>query len=103
MNYTKEQIDTAMLTATTTVTPKIMQTLIQNIHKYQEELQSMNAILHLTDDIDSNALLMGIMFTAIQTNNQILRETLCQLLIEPQNHMLPSVQLQSQYHQPDTN
>lgn len=89
MHYTKEQIDTAMLTATTTVTPKIMQTLIQNIHKYQEELQSMNATLHLTDDIDSNALLMGIMFTAIQTNNQILRETLCQLLIEPQNHMLP--------------
>lgn len=40
----------------------------------------MNATLHLTDDIDSNALLMGIMFTAIQTNNQILRETLCQLL-----------------------
>lgn len=89
MNYTKEQIDTAILTATTTVTPKIMQTLVQNIHKYQAELQSMNTTLHLTDDIDSNALLMGIMFTAIQTNNQILREALCQLLIEPQNHMLP--------------
>ena len=88
MNYTKEQIDTAILTATTTVTPKIMQTLIQNIHKYRDELQSMNATLHLTDDIDANALLMGIMFTAIQTNNQILREALCQLLIEPQNHML---------------
>ena len=82
MNYTKEQIDTAILTATTTVTPKIMQTLIQNIHKYQEELQSMNATLHLTDDIYSNALLMGIMFTAIQTNNQILRETLYELMGE---------------------
>ena len=87
--HKKKQIDTAVLTATSTVTPKIMQTLVQNIHKYQDELQSMNAALHLTDDIDSNALLMGIMFTAIQTNNQILRETLCQLLIEPQNHMLP--------------
>lgn len=82
MNYTKEQIDTAILTATTTVTPKIMQTLIQNIHKYQTELQSINATLHLTDDIDSNALLMGIMFTAIQTNNQILRETLYELMGE---------------------
>lgn len=82
MNYTKEQIDTAILTATTTVTPKIMQTLIQNIHKYQAELQSMNATLHLTDDIDSNALLMGIMFTAIQTNNQILREALYELMGE---------------------
>ena len=80
MNYTKEQIDTAILTATTTVTPKIMQTLIQNIHKYRDELQSMNATLHLTDDIDSNALLIGIMFTAIQTNNQILRETLYELM-----------------------
>ena len=87
MNYTKEQIDTAILTATTTVTPKIMQTLIQNIHKYQAELQSMNATLHLTDDIDSNALLMGIMFTAIQTNNQILRETLCQLLSEDDSNL----------------
>lgn len=65
MHYTKEQIDTAVLTATTTVTPKIMQTLIQNIHKYRDELQSMNAALHLTNDIDSNAVLMGIMFTAI--------------------------------------
>ena len=82
MHYTKEQIDTAILTATTTVTPKIMQTLIQNIHKYQAELQSMNATLHLTNDIDSNALLMGIMFTAIQTNNQILRETLYELMGE---------------------
>ena len=82
MNYTNEQIDTAILTATTTVTPKIMQTLIQNIHKYQAELQSMNATLHLTDDIDSNALLMGIMFTAIQTNNQILREALYELMGE---------------------
>ena len=82
MNYTKEQIDTAILTATTTVTPKIMQTLIQNIHKYQAELQSMNATIHLTDDIDSNALLMGIMFTAIQTNNQILREALYELMGE---------------------
>lgn len=82
MNYTKEQIDTAILTATTTVTPKIMQTLVQNIHKYQVELQSMNATLHLTDDIDSNALLMGIMFTAIQTNNQILREALYELMGE---------------------
>lgn len=82
MDYTKEQIDTAVLTATATVTPKIMQTLIQNIHKYQDELQSMNAALHLTDDIDSNALLMGIMFTAIQTNNQILRETLYELMGE---------------------
>ena len=82
MHYTKEQIDTAILTATATVTPKIMQTLIQNIHKYQAELQSMNATLHLTDDIDSNALLMGIMFTAIQTNNQILRETLYELMGE---------------------
>lgn len=82
MHYTKEQIDTAILTATTTVTPKIMQTLIQNIHKYQAELQSMNATIHLTDDIDSNALLMGIMFTAIQTNNQILRETLYELMGE---------------------
>ena len=82
MNYTKEQIDTAILTATTTVTPKIMQTLIQNIHKYQAELQSMNATLHLTDDIDSNALLIGIMFTAIQTNNQILREALYELMGE---------------------
>ena len=82
MNYTKEQIDTAILTATTTVTPKIMQTLIQNIHKYQAELQSMNATLHLTNDIDSNALLMGIMFTAIQTNNQILREALYELMGE---------------------
>ena len=82
MNYTKEQIDTAILTATTTVTPKIMHTLIQNIHKYQAELQSMNATLHLTDDIDSNALLIGIMFTAIQTNNQILRETLYELMGE---------------------
>lgn len=82
MNYTKEQIDTAILTATTTVTPKIMQTLIQNIHKYQTELQSINATLHLTDDIDSNALLMGIMFTAIQTNNQILREALYELMGE---------------------
>ena len=82
MNYTKEQIDTAILTATTTVTPKIMQTLIQNIHKYQAELQSMNTTLHLTDDIDSNALLMGIMFTAIQTNNQILREALYELMGE---------------------
>ena len=82
MNYTKEQIDTAILTATTTVTPKIMQTLIQNIHKYQAELQSMNVTIHLTDDIDSNALLMGIMFTAIQTNNQILRETLYELMGE---------------------
>ena len=80
MNYTKEQIDTAILTATTTVTPKIMQTLIQNIHKYQAELQSMNATIHLTNDIDSNALLMGIMFTAIQTNNQILREALYELM-----------------------
>ena len=87
MNYTKEQIDTAILTATTTVTPKIMQTLIQNIHKYQAELQSMNATIHLTDDIDSNALLMGIMFTAIQTNNQILRETLCQLLSEDDSNL----------------
>ena len=87
MNYTKEQIDTAILTATTTVTPKIMQTLIQNIHKYQAELQSMNATLHLTDDIDSNALLIGIMFTAIQTNNQILRETLCQLLSEDDSNL----------------
>ena len=82
MNYTKEQIDTAILTATTTVTPKIMQTLIQNIHKYQAELQSMNTTIHLTDDIDSNALLMGIMFTAIQTNNQILREALYELMGE---------------------
>lgn len=82
MNYTKEQIDTAILTATTTVTPKIMQTLIQNIHKYQAELQSINATLHLTDNIDSNALLMGIIFTAIQTNNQILRETLYELMGE---------------------
>ena len=82
MNYTKEQIDTAILTATTTVTPKIMQTLIQNIHKYQAELQSMNATIHLTNDIDSNALLMGIMFTAIQTNNQILREALYELMGE---------------------
>ena len=82
MNYTKEQIDTAILTATTTVTPKIMQTLIQNIHKYQAELQSMNVTIHLTDDIDSNALLMGIMFTAIQTNNQILREALYELMGE---------------------
>ena len=82
MNYTKEQIDTAILTATTTVTPRIMQTLVQNIHKYHDELQSMNAALHLTDDIDSNALLMGIMFTAIQTNNQILRETLYELMGE---------------------
>lgn len=82
MNYTKEQIDTAILTATTTVTPKIMQTLIQNIHKYQAELQSMNTTLHLTDDIDSNALLIGIMFTAIQTNNQILREALYELMGE---------------------
>ena len=82
MNYTKEQIDTAILTATTTVTPKIMQTLIQNIHKYRDELQSMNATLHLTNDIDSNALLMGIMFTAIQTNNQILREALYELMGE---------------------
>ena len=82
MHYTKEQIDTAILTATTTVTPKIMQTLIQNIHKYQAELQSMNAALHLTDDIDSNALLMGIIFTAIQTNNQILREALYELMGE---------------------
>ena len=82
MDYTKEQIDTAILTATTTVTPKIMKTLVQNIHKYQDELQSMNAALHLTDDIDSNALLMGIMFTAIQTNNQILRETLYELMGE---------------------
>ena len=82
MHYTKEQIDTAILTATTTVTPKIMQTLIQNIHKYQAELQSMNATLHLTNDIDSNALLIGIMFTAIQTNNQILRETLYELMGE---------------------
>ena len=82
MNYTKEQIDTTILTATTTVTPKIMQTLIQNIHKYQAELQSMNAALHLTDDIDSNALLMGIIFTAIQTNNQILREALYELMGE---------------------
>jgi len=82
MNYTKEQIDTAILTATTTVTPKIMQTLIQNIHKYQAELQSMNTTLHLTDDIDSNALLMGIMFTAIQTNNQILKEALYELMGE---------------------
>ena len=82
MHYTKEQIDTAILTATATVTPKIMQTLIQNIHKYQAELQSMNATLHLTDDIDSNALLMGIMFTAIQTNNQILKETLYELMGE---------------------
>ena len=82
MNYTKEQIDTAILTATTTVTPKIMQTLIQNIHKYQAELQSMNATLHLTNDIDSNALLMGIMFTAIQTNKQILREALYELMGE---------------------
>ena len=84
MNYTKEQIDTAILTAITTVTPKIMQILVQNIHKYQDELQSMNAALHLTDDIDSNALLMGIMFTAIQTNNQILRETLYELMREEQ-------------------
>ena len=82
MHYTKEQIDTAILTATTTVTPKIMQTLIQNIHKYQAELQSMNATIHLTDDIDSNALLIGIMFTAIQTNNQILREALYELMGE---------------------
>ena len=82
MNYTKEQIDTAILTATTTVTPKIMQTLIQNNHKYRDELQSTNASLHLTDDIDSNALLMGIMFTAIQTNNQILREALYELIGE---------------------
>lgn len=82
MHYTKEQIDTAILTATTTVTPKIMQTLIQNIHKYQAELQSMNTTLHLTDDIDSNALLIGIMFTAIQTNTQILRETLYELIGE---------------------
>lgn len=82
MHYTKEQIDTAILTATTTVTPKIMQTLIQNIHKYHDELQSMNATLHLTDDINSNALLMGIMFTAIQTNNQILREALYELMGE---------------------
>lgn len=82
MNYTKEQIDTAILTATTTVTPKIMQTLVQNIHKYQAELQSMNATLHLTNDIDSNAVLMGIMFTAIQTNNQILRESLYELMGE---------------------
>ena len=82
MHYTKEQIDTAILTATTTVTPKIMQTVIQNIHKYQAELQSMNATIHLTDDIDSNALLMGIMFTAIQTNNQILREALYELMGE---------------------
>ena len=82
MHYTKEQIDTAILTATATVTPRIMQTLIQNIHKYQDELQSMNATLHLTDDIDSNALLMGIMFTAIQTNNQILREALYELMGE---------------------
>lgn len=82
MHYTKEQIDTAVLTATTTVTPKIMQTLIQNIHKYRDELQSMNAALHLTDDIDSNAVLMGIMFTAIQTNNQILREALYELMGE---------------------
>lgn len=82
MNYTKEQIDTVVLTATTTVTPKIMQTLVQNIHKYQDELQSMNSTLHLTDDIDSNALLMGIMFTAIQTNNQILREALYELMGE---------------------
>lgn len=80
MHYTKEQIDTAILTATTTVTPKIMQTLIQNIHKYRDELQSMNATLHLTDDIDSNVLLIGIMFTAIQTNNQILREALYELM-----------------------
>ena len=87
MHYTKEQIDTAILTATTTVTPKIMQTLIQNIHKYQAELQSMNATLHLTNDIDSNALLMGIMFTAIQTNNQILREALCQLLSEDDSNL----------------
>ena len=42
----------------------------------------MNAALHLTDDIDSNALLMGIMFTAIQTNNQILKETLYELMGE---------------------
>lgn len=82
MNYTKEQIDTAILTATTTVTPKIMQTLVQNIHKYQAELQSMNTTLHLTDDINSNALLMGIMFTAIQTNNQILKEALYELMGE---------------------
>ena len=78
----KEQSDTAILTATTTVTPKIMQTLVQNIHKYLDELQSMNTTLHLTDDIDSNALLMGIMFTAIQTNNQILREALYELIGE---------------------
>ena len=82
MHYTKEQIDKAILTATATVTPKIMQTLIQNLHKYQAELQSMNATLHLTNDIDSNALLMGIMFTAIQTNNQILREALYELMGE---------------------
>ena len=64
-----------------------MQTLIQNIHKSRDELQSMNATLHLTNDIDSNALLMGIMFTAIQTNNQILRETLCQLLSEDDSNL----------------
>ena len=80
MHYTKEQIDKAILTATATVTPKIMHTLVQHIHKYQDELQSMNAALHLTDDIDSNALLMGIIFTAIQTNNQILREALYELM-----------------------
>ena len=87
MNYTKEQIDTAILTATTTVTPKIMQTLIQNIHKYQAELQSMNATLHLTDDIDSNALLMGIMFTAIQASVTIMEQTLCQLLSEDDSNL----------------
>ena len=87
MHYTKEQIDTAILTATTTVTPKIMQTLVQNIHKYQDELQSMNAALHLTDDIDSNALLMGIMFTAIQTNNQILRDIMSVINRTSESHV----------------
>ena len=87
MHYTKEQIDTAILTATTTVTPKIMQTLIQNIHKYQAELQSMNATIHLTDDIDSNALLMGIMFTAIQASVTIMEQTLCQLLSEDDSNL----------------
>lgn len=39
MNYTKEQIDTAVLNTTSIITPKIMQILFQNIHKYQDELK----------------------------------------------------------------
>lgn len=82
MRYTKKEIETAISAASAKISPTIMRTLIENIYKYQDELKNLDNEFGLTDDIASNALLMGIMFTAIQTNTQILREVLYDLMGE---------------------